>query len=94
MSKKVTAAEAKTHPERPTLIRWRFYLLLVFVFGAFAALAGRIAYIQIIEPDNLIKQGDMRSIRAKTLCFSGLSGLSGSSGLDFKRSGPQASPTS
>lgn len=49
------------------LIRWRFYLVLLVIFFAFSALAGRIAYIQIIEPDNLIKQGDLRSIRAKTL---------------------------
>ena len=49
------------------LIRWRFYLVLLVILLAFSALAGRIAYIQIIEPDNLIKQGDLRSIRAKTL---------------------------
>ncbi|WP_394244024.1 penicillin-binding transpeptidase domain-containing protein [Vibrio astriarenae] len=49
------------------LIRWRFYLVLSAVFIIFAALVGRIGYIQIIEPDNLIRQGDMRSVRAKTL---------------------------
>ncbi len=53
--------------EPPQLIRWRFYLVLFFIFAIFAALVGRIGYIQIIEPDNLIKQGDLRSIRAKTL---------------------------
>ncbi len=67
MSKKVKPVESKTEQQPVTLIRWRFYLVLFFVFCAFAALAGRIAYIQIIEPDNLIKQGDLRSIRAKTL---------------------------
>lgn len=51
----------------PILIQWRFYLILLFVFSAFALLIGRIAYIQIIQPDNLIKQGDLRSVRAKTL---------------------------
>ncbi|GAL13037.1 cell division protein FtsI [Vibrio astriarenae] len=55
-----TAAEAP-------LIRWRFYLVLGAVFIIFAALVGRIGYIQIIEPDNLIRQGDMRSVRAQTL---------------------------
>lgn len=66
-SKKVTPVK-KTESEQPqTLIRWRFYLVLFFVFVAFAALVGRIAYIQIVEPDNLIKQGDLRSVRAKTL---------------------------
>ncbi|MGR5236093.1 penicillin-binding transpeptidase domain-containing protein [Vibrio alfacsensis] len=55
-----------TEPE-PFLIRWRFHLLLFFVFCAFALLVGRVAYIQIIEPDNLIKQGDLRSVRVKAI---------------------------
>lgn len=48
-------------------IRWRFYIILLFVFAGFGALAFRVAYIQIIQPDNLIHQGDLRSVRAKTL---------------------------
>ncbi|MCG9650043.1 peptidoglycan glycosyltransferase FtsI [Vibrio brasiliensis] len=67
MSKKENNAEPKAEPQPTNLIRWRFYVVLFFVFCAFAALASRIAYIQIVEPDNLIKQGDLRSIRAKTL---------------------------
>ncbi|EMX0221428.1 peptidoglycan glycosyltransferase FtsI [Vibrio fluvialis] len=51
----------------PVFIRWRFYLIVFFVLIAFAMLVGRLAFIQIIEPDNLIREGDMRSIRAKTL---------------------------
>ncbi|WP_428772937.1 penicillin-binding transpeptidase domain-containing protein [Vibrio sp.] len=58
----------KTAPvPQPVFIRWRFYLMLSFVFAAFALLVGRVAYIQIIEPDKLIAQGDLRSVRAKTL---------------------------
>ncbi|EKO3516415.1 peptidoglycan glycosyltransferase FtsI [Vibrio fluvialis] len=53
--------------DSPVLIRWRFYLIVFFVLLAFAMLVGRLAFIQIIEPDNLIREGDMRSIRAKTL---------------------------
>ncbi len=68
MSKKVTTVkETSQYDATPVLIRWRFYLILFFVFCIFAGLAGRVAYIQIIEPDNLIYQGDLRSIRAKTL---------------------------
>ncbi|USD64870.1 penicillin-binding transpeptidase domain-containing protein [Vibrio sp. SCSIO 43136] len=51
----------------PILIRWRFVTVLVFVFIALSALIGRLAYIQVIEPDNLIRQGDMRSVRVKAL---------------------------
>ncbi|KEY91121.1 peptidoglycan synthase [Candidatus Photodesmus blepharus] len=49
------------------LIRWRFYLVLFLICTSFSILIGRVCYIQIIEPDNLIRQGDMRSIRSKTL---------------------------
>ncbi|EGR0207511.1 peptidoglycan glycosyltransferase FtsI [Vibrio vulnificus] len=49
------------------LIRWRFHLVLGFVFLAFAALVVRLAFIQVIEPDNLIREGDLRSIRVKAL---------------------------
>lgn len=51
----------------PILIKWRFNVVIAFVFLAFAALVGRVAYIQIIEPDNLIRQGDLRSVRVKAI---------------------------
>lgn len=56
---------AKT--EDNVLIRWRLGVLLFCVFVVFAALVGRVAYIQVVEPDNLIKQGDLRSVRVKSL---------------------------
>lgn len=37
--------------------------VLGFAFLLLAALVARVAYIQIIEPDTLIKQSDMRSVR-------------------------------
>ncbi len=42
--------------EAPTLIAWRFRLILGCVLLIFTALVARIGYIQVIEPDNLIKQ--------------------------------------
>ncbi|MFA0053497.1 penicillin-binding transpeptidase domain-containing protein [Vibrio echinoideorum] len=51
----------------PILIKWRFNVVIAFVFLAFAALVGRVAYIQIIEPENLIRQGDLRSVRVKAI---------------------------
>lgn len=51
----------------PILIKWRFNVVIAFVFLAFAALVARVAYIQIIEPDNLIRQGDLRSVRVKAI---------------------------
>ncbi|MBM7037486.1 penicillin-binding transpeptidase domain-containing protein [Vibrio ulleungensis] len=52
---------------QPVLIRWR-YLFVLFAMGlVLATLIARVAYIQVIEPDRLIKEGNMRSVRVKTL---------------------------
>lgn len=67
---KVTPPNKEALPgesEPMVIIRWRFYVLLFFVLVIFSFLIGRVAYIQVVEPDNLIYQGDLRSIRAKTL---------------------------
>ncbi len=63
----LTKSSSPQAVDNPFLIRWRFHLLLFFVFCAFALLVGRVAYIQVVEPDNLIKQGDLRSVRVKSL---------------------------
>ncbi|WPC74617.1 penicillin-binding transpeptidase domain-containing protein [Vibrio porteresiae] len=68
-SKPKSVSENK--PAAPTesvlFSRWRFYLILFFIFVAFAILVGRAAFIQIIEPDNLIHESDLRSVRSKTI---------------------------
>ncbi|EPE37728.1 peptidoglycan synthase [Candidatus Photodesmus katoptron] len=51
------------------MISWRFRLIFLCILWIFIILVGRIGYIQILEPDQLIYQGDMRSVRAKTLHF-------------------------
>lgn len=63
-SNKKQSQQAATQPE---LIAWRFRLIMGGVLLIFAALVARIGYIQVIEPDNLIKQGDLRSVRVKAL---------------------------
>ncbi|MEZ8293892.1 penicillin-binding transpeptidase domain-containing protein [Vibrio splendidus] len=66
--KKSTKERVKSEKDSdPILIKWRFNVVIAFVFLAFAALIGRVAYIQIIEPDNLIRQGDLRSVRVKAI---------------------------
>lgn len=42
---------------------WRFYLVLAVIGFIYVGLVARAAYIQVIEPDMLKKQGDMRSLR-------------------------------
>ena len=41
----------------------RFALLCLTIFLSLAFLLGRVAWLQIIKPDNLVKQEDMRSLR-------------------------------
>lgn len=42
---------------------WRFYLVFVVIGLIYLALLARAAYVQIVEPDMLKEQGDMRSLR-------------------------------
>lgn len=66
MSKKVSISVSKKASNRssqPTTTTWRYYVVLVIVALIYAGLLARSAYIQIIEPDMLKKQGDMRSLR-------------------------------
>ncbi len=42
------------------LQRWRMRLIMMFIFGGFAALAARAAYLQGWQDDFLNKQGDLR----------------------------------
>ena len=66
--KKTTRRKKKVEPVvEAGVIRWRYNTLLISVLVLLFALIGRVAYIQVIEPDSLIKQGDMRSIRVQSL---------------------------
>ena len=42
---------------------WRYYLVLAIVALIYLTLMARTAYIQIVEPEMLKKQGDLRSLR-------------------------------
>jgi cell division protein FtsI (penicillin-binding protein 3) len=51
----------------PSLVHWRFVVVLLVVISVFAALAARAAFIQVIEPDELIQQGDSRTLRTRNM---------------------------
>lgn len=51
----------------PSLVHWRFVVVLIVVISVFAALAARAAFIQVIEPDELIQQGDSRTLRTRNM---------------------------
>lgn len=65
MSEKVTkqSGKAKLAKNKPTTATWRFYVVMAVIVLIYVALLSRTAFIQIVEPDMLKKQGDMRSIR-------------------------------
>ncbi|MCG7812467.1 peptidoglycan glycosyltransferase FtsI, partial [Alteromonas sp. MCA-1] len=51
----------------PSLVHWRFVVVLVVIMLVFGVLAARAAYIQVIEPDELIQQGDNRTLRTRDM---------------------------
>ena len=51
----------------PTLSAWRYYTVCGFVGLACLGLVARAAYIQVIEPDRLRYEGDLRSVRVKAV---------------------------
>lgn len=48
---------------RPEPIQWRFFVMLGAIGLVFCALVGRAAWIQVLEPDRLRHEGDLRSVR-------------------------------
>lgn len=56
----------KSAQYNPNTVAWRFYVVLAAVVLIYAGLMARTAYIQVIEPDMLKKQGDNRSLRTNT----------------------------
>lgn len=60
-------ARIKRPEEKASFISWRFALLCGGIGLALAALLIRVAYLQIINPDMLVKEGDMRSLRVQEI---------------------------
>ncbi|MGL4479827.1 MAG: peptidoglycan glycosyltransferase FtsI, partial [Aeromonas veronii] len=63
MKRKATAKAAKANVKAPSIYPWRFRTLAVFIGIAFVGLILRLAWIQVINPDRLRQEGDMRSLR-------------------------------
>ncbi len=47
-------------------VNWRFYMVIVIICLIYLTLVARAAYIQVIEPDMLQKQGDLRTLRVSS----------------------------
>lgn len=64
--KKPAKKKGQAQPKiAPSLLQWRFFIVLLGVVGVFVALATRAAFIQVIDPKDLIEQGDNRTIRVR-----------------------------
>ncbi|WP_323084172.1 peptidoglycan glycosyltransferase FtsI [Providencia alcalifaciens] len=55
----------KKTEEVTSFVRWRFVLLCGCIGLALVGLLTRVAYLQIIAPEKLVKEGDMRSLRVQ-----------------------------
>lgn len=62
-AKKVPQAKARTSP---SVLGWRFAFVLLSLTAVFTALVVRAAWLQVIEPDMLVSQGDARSLRVES----------------------------
>ncbi|MCB5306483.1 peptidoglycan glycosyltransferase FtsI [Yersinia massiliensis] len=56
---------SKPKNDSNNFIRWRFGLLCGCILLSFLGLTARVAWLQIIEPDSLVKEEDMRSVRVE-----------------------------
>ncbi|QKJ85832.1 Peptidoglycan D,D-transpeptidase FtsI [Paramixta manurensis] len=57
----------KRQEDQASFVSWRFALLCGCIFLALAGLLLRVAYLQVINPDKLVREGDMRSLRVQSI---------------------------
>lgn len=61
------ARKLKRPEERASFVGWRFALLCGCILLTLCGLMSRVAYLQVINPDMLVKEGDMRSLRVQEI---------------------------
>lgn len=64
MSSKRSTPQAKARTV-PSVLGWRFAFVLLSLALVFSALMVRAAWLQVVEPDMLVSQGDARSLRVE-----------------------------
>ncbi|MDX3772551.1 penicillin-binding transpeptidase domain-containing protein [Chromatiaceae bacterium AAb-1] len=60
---KTPQAKARQYP---SVLSWRFAFVLLSLSAIFVALVSRAAWLQVVEPDMLVAQGDLRSLRVES----------------------------
>ncbi|WP_168382931.1 peptidoglycan glycosyltransferase FtsI [Erwinia amylovora] len=66
-AKKTPKQKAKRMEDQASFVSWRFALLCGCIFLALVGLLLRVAYLQVINPDRLVREGDMRSLRVQAI---------------------------
>ena len=61
------ALKLKKQEDQASFVSWRFALLCGGIFLALMGLLMRVAYLQVINPDRLVREGDMRSLRVQSI---------------------------
>ncbi|MFQ3236639.1 MAG: cell division protein FtsI (penicillin-binding protein 3), partial [Paraglaciecola sp.] len=65
-SKAKHGAQARQN-NSPMALQWRFILVVGVIMLVFVGLSARAIYIQVIDPDLLIRQGDSRTLRTQNV---------------------------
>ena len=60
-----SSRQAKSR-HKPTIISWRFAFVVLGLSAIFFGLVARAAYLQVIDPEKLIEEGDSRTLRVKS----------------------------
>ncbi|MEB6535248.1 peptidoglycan glycosyltransferase FtsI [Pantoea stewartii] len=57
----------KKSEDKASFVSWRFALLCGCILLALGGLLSRVAWLQVINPDKLVKEGDLRSLRVQAV---------------------------
>ncbi|HEY0208388.1 peptidoglycan glycosyltransferase FtsI [Acerihabitans sp.] len=63
--KAARAIKLKRYVDQASFVSWRFALLCGCILLALLGLVFRVGYLQVINPDMLVREGDMRSLRVQ-----------------------------
>ena len=65
MSSAKKTLKSRKPENKASFISWRFALLCLGILAALVGLVTRVGYLQVINPDRLVKEGDLRSLRVQ-----------------------------
>ncbi|OQP34340.1 peptidoglycan glycosyltransferase FtsI [Pantoea latae] len=59
--------KVRKQEDKASFVSWRFALLCGCILLALGGLLSRVAWLQVISPDKLVKEGDLRSLRVQAI---------------------------